>query len=267
MKRTVLMVILAVVMMVGQANAGTTFNLDLDAAIAGTGTYTNIDRIIFSGSSTVNQSFGGDGIFNDGDTFTEMSLLRTLTYFEAPGAPGDLQAFSLGAYRMYLYGTGLSGSVYNVTGTGPSTWSFLYSFTPGVGSLGLFLDTDTNPLNGTSATLATFTIKAPSGGQGPAGFLGGAGVNGTTDITAIFATVFPGVFETLAGADFGDFDAVLGLLNTHNTVTGLTPTADGFEAQITSNGEMRAVVPEPSTIILLGAGLFGVGIFARKRMK
>lgn len=253
------------------------WNLDLSGVIAGLGNHTNIDRVTVDGSALVIQGFGSNGIFNNGDTFVEFSLLQTMTYWTEPGTPGNMHLFDLtdnanNTYNMYLYGTGLAGYVYDVQTPNPfdpTTWSFKYTFIPGAGSLGIYLDTDTTFGNGVTATLATFNIVAPSGGLGPQGFLGGANANGTSDITASFSTAMAGVWKTQYGLDFSTLpaDFALGLLNSNNRVTAFVPTANGFMATVNSSGELNVVVPEPSTIALLGAGIFGLGFAARRLRK
>lgn len=271
MKKIITLVAAMMLFAAGTAGA-TTFDINLSGFYGGMGTYTDIDRITVSGTSTLNQSFGSDGIFNNGDTFSEMSLLQTLTYWSSAG---DYNSFDqLNGKKLYVYANNLSGSVYNVNASSanPADWMFDYVFNPGQ-AVYLYADTDTNPTNGVQ-TVAEFITVNPSGGQGPAGFLGGAGVNGTTDMTALFGPSTPAGVWSVSGTDILDYIAPIALLNTHNTVIGFSPIFGdtqtgmaGFSAQITSNGELRVVTPEPGTFVLLGAGLLGLGIFGRRRMK
>lgn len=268
MKKFLTLVAASLLFTAAQASA-TPFTLDLSTL--GMGTYSNIDRIVLSGSASVKQTFGADHQFTNGDTFTEMSLMSTMTYYVSPGNPSDYTAFSFGGKKLYSYASGLTGSVYNVStpSANPSTWKFDYVFDPGQ-HVYIYADTDLNPANG-ATIVADLVTGVPSGGQGPAGFLGGGGPNGTTDITAYFDPSTPANIWSVFGYDLRD--GALALLNTHNTVRGVSFNFDptqlptGFDANITSDGELRVVTPEPGTFALLGAGLIGLGLVRRRRNK
>jgi hypothetical protein len=260
------------------------WELDLSGVLGGLGTYSNIDRIDVNGGSSVNQSFGANGVFDDGDAFTEFAQLNQVIYFEEPGNAGNLKTFAAVAaagYNIYIYAAGLTGKAFNVSvpdPSDPSTWEFEYSFDPHVGTIGMYIDNDLNPLNGTSATLSEFDLT-DGGGIGNPGFLGGATPNGTTNITSVFDNTLSGVFFDGNGNDISSFPAgyALGLLNTNNQVVantfaiyaGGTPTGfAGFTVDINNAGQMNIdVVPEPATIMLLGIGLVGLAAFGKKKIR
>jgi len=252
-------------------------------SIGDLGDYTNIDRIDVNGQSTVNQSFGADGVFNNGDQFTELATMNQVVYFTEPGNASDIHTFpnsgGNNGYYMYVYASGLQGTVYDVSTPNladPTTWTFRYSFTPGVGNIGMYIDNDTDPTNGVLETLTDFDL-AFGGGIGNPGFLGGAENNGTTNITAFFRNTQTGVFFDNSGTDFTSLpvDFALGLLNTNNQVIastfqiygGATPTGlGGFTTDINNAGQFNVnVVPEPASLTLMGIGLLGIGGLVRKR--
>ena len=49
-------------------------------------------------------------------------------------------------------------------------------------------------------------------------------------------------------------------------IAGFTPL-NGWDSAFFADGDQSTPVPEPGTIVLLGAGLLGLGLFGRKRMK
>ena len=49
------------------------------------------------------------------------------------------------------------------------------------------------------------------------------------------------------------------------SLTNGTPTDDGFQAG--STDIRNSAIPEPATMLLLGSGLVGMGVYARRRFK
>jgi len=266
---TLIAALLATVAMTGAAHAITAANnwtLDLNAF--GAGTYANIDHLDLSGQSTVTQHFSNPFNLQNGDTFTESGLLNITDYYVEPGGATDINTFSLGpTYRhLYVNISNLTGTVSNVTAAG-----FDYRFNPGSGAIQLFLDTDFNPTNLGTQLLADLTILAPSGGHNNGVVLGGAGINGTTDLTGAFGLVVPGVFFA-NGIDFGNLPAgseAFGLANTNNLLVSQSSASPNAILVFNESGQFNvaAAVPESGTLALIGAGLLSLTIFGKRRMK
>lgn len=240
------------------------WKFDLSTALGGTaGTYTNVDRLDVSGSSVVVQKTP----LGVGKTFTESGDLGVVKGYYEPGNFVDQFNLNTNGYNLYFHTSALTGKIETLIPGG-----YTYSFTPGPVTMSLVADTDLNFANGVFATLATFGIVAPSGGTN-VGFLGGLGPNGTTDITALFTYAKPGVFSY----NGNDFAAEItagrnpyGLLNTNNQIDALKvgPTSTNITVHSAGQfGVQPAPVPEPGTFALLGAGLLGLAIAAKRRSK
>ncbi len=142
-------------------------------------------------------------------------------------------------------------------GSGSGTTSGDLIFTPG-GSLVVSYD---------GSPIGTFSLLS-----GSAQLDGNAVPNG--QITTIFESVSlaPGVWfdSDMNDLSFSDpIEWLLGFATTNASLlenSGVDPETGIQELVIGNNGQFRlTVVPEPSTFLLLGAGLLGVGFLARRK--
>ena len=107
--------------------------------------------------------------------------------------------------------------------------------------------------------LLTFSSSVTGSAEAYLDILGGTGA-------ALFET---GVFDlanNLVGSDRADLKVISDLTGLYNGSTGLWTNPFGWTTS--SQDPITGVgVPEPSTLLLLGSGLLGAGIFSRKRIK
>ncbi len=112
----------------------------------------------------------------------------------------------------------------------------------------------TGAFNGDGTGDFTFGINAPT--QGP-----GASDPFTADI--VFHVASATIADLTAPNNLGNI-FVVDLFSSN--LNGLTGTGNTGPADVTGGG-VPGPVPEPATMFLLGSGLIGIGVYARKKFK
>ena len=237
--------------------------------------------------STITQDLGGDGILNNGDTFSEFGALAVLdadnlpnlSFVDRSDYPGDSNF-----RNAYIEFIGLTGSILNYNNgidgldttlanytTNLVDDSFDLTFDPGVGTIKFYLDDDYDSTNGGN-TLEIASLTLLSGeGTSPEFVLGQ--LEGQFGIIAGFLDVLPGFWHFADGTPFEDFMTQFGIpsifatsFNLGATLVDISDNGDDLIFEVLNEGSWQiTVVPEPSTFLLLGGGLFGLGILGYRR--
>ena len=237
------------------------WNFDLTSF--GMDSYDNVKSIQLAGTGTVRQYLGSDNVLSVGDSFTEFSNLFLMSFTDSSSFPGG--TISTSSKVAVLTANNLQGVVSYIDS---ATGGFQYTFTPGTGDLRVQVADRVGSTLSNFQTVSSFTLLSPSTGVANPGFLNNVDANGTSDLFAAISGA-SNVWTTTSGYDFGNTGTAL--LHTTNTLlssSGILGTPGQFyiDAQVRSEGGMTAAVPEPGTMVLLGAGLFGLAIFSRRKI-
>ncbi len=207
---------------------------------------TNIDYLLVQGNANLTLA----GPPAAGVAFTEDAFLQ-INQYRQEGTPFSSN-FAIGGNFLYIEALGLAGVITSFGAT-----QYDYVFTPGVGTIKVYL----GPANRVGEILlASLSVLPGSGGQGVV-VDGGVGPSGTSGIDSNFLWAMAGLFTTGSGWDIGNGGGIA-FVDTINTLK-----QNGQSYVISSQGEVNTAVPEPSTLVLLGAGLVGLGLAARRKMK
>jgi hypothetical protein len=227
--------------------------------------------------TTVNQSLGGNGQLDNGDTFTELGFLSQV---QKDGSGFTLfDASTSISYNVLLSFQNLSGYITNYDDNGTSGLANLSDdtfdlvFNAGVGDINMFVDLDNNnSLTGGDLVLATYELLS---GEGTSPELINGQGEGQFGVTLGFTSVLNDFWSFSDGTDFADWLSTYGpgsiMMNSLNlgATLGADPiiTANNIEFGIYNQGSFTiSAVPEPSTMILLGLGLVGFAAAGRKKL-
>jgi hypothetical protein len=261
------------------------WQLDFNAVVPGLPTVQNIHHLNWDSpgveTTTITQYLGGDFTLGNGDLFTESGSMllssATKTAGNFPGTVG-LNPMNDGSddYYAFVVFENLTGSIsdYDDQGTpfDPSDDTWVYTFDNGSGTIGIYLTTDPDPANATAGTqLVAGTIIPTSSGTAD-GFIGGPGIGDSNwGLTLEVTYLYPDLFLDSLGnslnylVDNGWLLALpQGVTNVDTVVYDPNINAYIFEGNTGDTMEIAAV-PEPASLLLLGSGLLGLAVLARKK--
>lgn len=280
---SILIIFLFVFTLTGGANAATLKLFDWQFNPDGTGlagTFQPIDEITLIGTSLIeNDAYPATNVgFSEKGAFSATSFVNG-------GSPIPVATTGLGLnYELT--------SLFTADGVNTNADLTNQTFDFNTGTLDIYIDTNlnfgsTDSFYGTDdgIHIASFNLDY---GDGNLDFTTPAGPDGRIDIqfsanTSQLTNGFaPGYWFDVDGNDFSDFTfptIALGLVDGNNNILeegdlegtntisefGVLPNPPNAFYTRTDGSFQPAVVPEPSTFLLLGGGLIGLGFYARRR--
>ena len=226
----------------------------------------HIGTVTVNGFSELDQTISGNSGL--GQAFTFSGSLQWVQYQQS-GAFSPLSFGLPAAYTdLYFRFAGLSGTMDN---------SGNAAFTPGIGSINLYLDNGGSLIPGTHAlVLASYSLAGPSTASDIAYYDGG-GANSAFNLSFQLISAVAGLFTDNNGAPIlphATFTVGIDGLLDPSVLTNPTPVPGGTgisintlinAGQVSAVNVDRTAIPEPATAALIAAGLLGV-VAVRRRI-
>lgn len=267
------------------------WTLDLKGVLTGFSTHDNVENLNWDspGDNTtiITQYLGDDNTLNDYDPFIETGFMQGFTVTTTNNPATELYDLYHATTQYYMFAVfeDVTGYIYNYDDQGnvdPTDDTWDYTFDNGSGTVGIYLDTDTDPFNGIAYTLMTGDIVSISAGTAD-GFLGGPGVGSsnwgmTLDVTYAYPDVW---LDTDGTTDLWEAYGATLLLALAQGVTNIDAAPEyGFDPGVGQDGWQFvrffghtgdtmeiAAVPEPATMLLFGSGLIGLAALGRNKFR
>jgi len=252
----------------------TDFNGTSDALIQQTGATTQTETGWVQGGSFTNNGAGSN--FTTTGLLTEPGVANTYNLYIT---------FTATVTGITGFGAGQTGSI--------APGGFTYTVFADIGDNDTFTAGTTGPTGGTSPTVTDVgsndvVVAVGTDLSGSAGFQASTGAptfDTVSDLILCDGTTGQGKLggKTVAAAGCGTFDALLYFTspspfydldfdsNTAGSVSDLTTDPTGTPANATLNGIVVDInfanIPEPSSLLLFGSAMLGLGVVARRRRK